>query len=383
MSKKIYLAVLIAAISQQVSAHTCAADTTKQQNNKMGLYTFFINVVPDGFKFPLFGFVNQAQGSHTSMAAGFINTTQKNSTGLQAGFINTAGGAVTGMQAGFVNVTGDSLSGMQSGFMNTVKRNCTGGQFGFMNTTKKYVYGMQAGFINTAGDSLTGVQAGFINAATQKVDGAQLGFINTTRDLRGTQAGFINTGDNVTGAQIGFINTGKKVKGFQLGFINIADTVEAGMPFGFLSFVKKGGFSAVDLGVSEMYPVNMSLRVGVKKFYTVILTSFNPQHEKAFAVGGGFGAIFPAGNKFYVNPEMLSQNTIADFSQQTVSIATYMGFTITKKFHVLAGPSVVWNNVEENNEFYKPMYSFYTEQLDKRNRLMVGARISLRYAFNW
>jgi len=376
--KKFFPAILLMAFCTTAFGQ----DTTRQKNN-MGLYTIFVNIIPGDYHFPLLGFINQAQGNHTSLQAGFMNSTRLNFTGAQLGFINTTGKNVTGIQAGFINTGGDSLLGTQAGFVNTIKNSGVGTQLGFTNTAGGYLYGIQAGFLNTVSDSVTGIQAGFVNTGAQQVIGSQLGFVNTTKHLKGMQAGFSNTANVAVGTQIGFVNTSRTVKGFQLGFINVADTVEGGMPFGFLSFVKKGGFTAVEASVTEMYPYNLSFKVGIQKFYTVIAGSFNPEHPNPFAVGAGFGAIFPLSNRFYLNPEALSQNNIGDFTQQNVSFTPYVGFIIMKKLHVVAGPSVVWNCIYDGNEFYKPLFSFSNNELDNKNKIITGLRVGVRYNIKW
>lgn len=365
-----------------ICTNSLAQDTTRQKNN-MGLYTFFVNIIPGDYHFPLLGFINQAQGNHTSLEAGFMNATRKNFIGAQLGFINTVGQNITGIQAGFINTGGDSLLGTQAGFVNTIKSNGVGTQLGFTNTAGGYLYGIQAGFLNTVGDSVSGIQAGFVNAGAHQVMGSQFGFVNTTKKLIGMQAGFSNTANELEGTQIGFVNTARKVKGFQLGFINVADTVEGGMPFGFLSFVKKGGYAAAEASVTEMYPYNLSFKIGIQKFYTVFTTSYNPEHPDPFAIGAGFGAVFPLGNRFYLNPEALSQNNIGDFTQQNVSFTPYLGFVVLKKFHVVAGPSVVWNCIYDGNEFYKPLFSFSNDEIDNKNRIITGLRVGVRYNFKW
>lgn len=373
--------ILLTVATMAICTTGLAQDSSSTKKQPLGLYTFFVNSMPSNCMFPLVGFLNHTGGNHTSLQAGFINTTGQDLRGMQAGFINTTGGSITGMQAGFLNTGSDSLLGIQAGFINMVFKNAMGGQFGFLNTAGGFLHGMQAGFVNSCKDSAMGMQAGFINHGGNRLTGAQLGFINISQNLQGMQAGFANTGTKVEGAQLGFVNRAKTVKGFQLGFINVADTVEGGVPFGFLSFVKNGGYCSIEAGVSEMFPVNLAFKVGVQKFYTTFITSFNPDHENPFSVGAGFGTIFPLSKILFLNPEAVSQNNIGDFTQQTVSFTPYLGIAPLKKLHLVVGPSVVWNCIYEGNQFYKPFYSLSSHELDKSNRLITGVRVGIRYNF--
>jgi hypothetical protein len=60
-----------------------------------------------------------------------------------------------------------------------------------------------------------------------------------------------------------------------------------------------------------------------------------------------------------------------------------VGFAITNRFHIAAGPSVVWNNIYSGNEFHEPLYSISSNAIDSRNRIIVGGRIGIRYNFKW
>jgi len=302
------------------------------------LYTVFVNVVPDHFDLPLIGFINLAKGSQQSVHVGFMNTTENNLKGAQVGFINTTGGFVSGTQVGFLNTCSDSLNGYQ------------------------------VGFINTGVSRVDGAQIGFLNTATQKVNGAQVGFINSCDDaLKGSQVGFLNT-------------TKKSVNGIQLGFINIADTISQGIPLGFLSIVKKGGYQAVEISCTETYPINVSYKIGIKKFYTTFVASYNSDLNKQFAFGAGFGSIMPLNKSVYFNPEFITTNVVGSEGRQLMSLTTNLGFSISKKMDVLVGPSVVWNRIDNSSsELNKPFYSIYNTDINDKNKLIVGCRLAIRY----
>ncbi|MDR2193953.1 MAG: hypothetical protein LBP19_05750 [Treponema sp.] len=127
-----------------------SADDTAGQEPESGttMYTVFVNIVPEQFRFPLIGFVNLAWGSHTGPHIGFVNWNQKNMSGLQIGFVNTNGGDFKGVQTGFVNTNGGDFKGVQIGFVNTSVQSFSGLQLGFINYIEELDGGVPLGFIS-------------------------------------------------------------------------------------------------------------------------------------------------------------------------------------------------------------------------------------------
>jgi len=333
---------------------TAFAEEEPTQKNDFILYSFIVNKVPDGCNIPMIGFVNIANGNHKSADIGFINYVNKDFTGAQVSFINTVGG------------------------------NCKGAQIGFVNTTVKDNVGPQVGFINTTMKEFSGAQVGFVNSTFKKATNIQVGFVNTCADsLKGAQIGFVNTSLKKTNApQVGFINTATRLKGFQLGFVNLADTIECGFPVGFLSIVKKGGYHAIELSVSEMYPINLSYKIGVSKLYTSFVFSYNPANEKQVAIGAGLGSLLPIGKKISFNPEFLSQTLFFDDFEQISSFTANIGYSLNSHFTLFAGPSVVWQyGLHDPKDLNKPFFAFVKEQLSNKGNLISGARFSVRYKF--
>ena len=318
------------------------------------LYSFIVNNIPDGCNIPMIGFVNTANGNHKTADIGFINYVKKDFTGAQVSFINTVGG------------------------------NCKGAQIGFINTTLKNNFGPQVGFINTTMKEFSGAQIGFVNSTFKKATNIQVGFVNTSADsLKGAQIGFVNTSLKKTDApQVGFINTATRLKGFQVGFINLADTIESGFPIGLLSIVKKGAYHAVELSVSEMYPINLSYKIGVSKLYTSFVVSYNPANEKHVALGAGLGSLLPLSKKLSFNPEFLSQTLFFDDFEQISSFTANVGYNHDSHLTLFAGPSVVWQYGLHNPEdLNKPFFAFVKEQISNKGNLISGARFSVRYKF--
>lgn len=299
-----------------------AQDTTSNNPIKTPVYTFLINNVPEGFNYPLVGFINIAHGSHNSAHIGAVNNNKKNFKGLQTAFVNTTGGHLTGCQIGFLNNSGAWSKGAQIGFMNKSSNSTKGVQIGFMNHTKT----------------------------------------------------------SIKGSQIGFINTTAKVKGLQLGLINYTDTVAGGVPAGLLSIVKKGGYQAVESGVTAMYPVNLSYKIGIKKLYTTITGAYNPDLNNKFAAGLGFGSILPVSTAFFFNPELISQNTVSVHeNQQMLSFAAQMGFSFANdRLQLIGGPSLTWNNTGASGKLHDEFYYLSKEKINNKNNLVTGIRLALR-----
>ena len=311
-----------------------------ETRHRIGLYTFFFNVVPGDFRFPLIGFVNTVIGSHQGLQAGFVNTTLSDFYGAQLGFVNSTLNDNTGLQAGFINTTINELTGLQMGFVNS---------------------------------------AGF---TAQK--GSQIGFVNFMRkDIKGMQIGFVNaTGGSIRGSQIGFVNaTGGSVRGSQIGFVNYADTI-TGVPIGFLSIVRKGGYRAIEYSVNEWYPVNLSFKIGVPKLYSIVQGSYNADFEKQFAIGYGLGSLIPLSKKLYFNPELVSSHPVSKDQQTHIqSLTGNIRFNILPNIQLAAGPSISHIYSERNDYYYKPEYYFLHHRIDQKNRLVVSTRAALSVSF--
>jgi hypothetical protein len=194
------------------------------------------------------------------------------------------------------------------------------------------------------------------------------------------QLSFVNIeGKHTSGTQIGFVNSTKALKGFQLGFVNITDTIEKGIQLGFLPIVKKGGYRAFEISITEMYPVNLSFKIGVKKLYSSFTASYNPDWGNTFAAGIGLGSIMTINKSLYFNPELSSQSAIIKNDQQIFCLTTGLGFYIKPKTQFTIGPSVVWNYAQYPDDLNKPFFSIYKNQINENNNLIIGLRVSLRY----
>lgn len=310
-----------------------AQDNTFNDDNTV-IYAVVFNSVPDSFPGPLIGCLNIARGSHNNL------------------------------QLGFVNYTHQHYKGLQGGYFNTVLGNTQGAQLGFVNTSVGKMHGLQGGFINTTIEDSRGLQAGFVNTVVQHKNGAQFGYVNTALD-------------GIEGFQAGFVNVTTTLNGMQVGFVNVVDSLEAGIPMGFLSIVRKGGYRTIEIGVSERYPVNLAYKIGVKQFYTTFNLAYTPYRGHAVAVGGGVGSIMPLTDGVYFNPELISMNRISKKYWQTHTFLAGFGFELMPGMHLLAAPSIVWDYSYEEVPA-NPFLPVYSESIDRQNAVSIGFRASLR-----
>jgi hypothetical protein len=243
---------------------------------------------------------------------------------------------------------------------------------------KTIIYSM---IVNIVPDQFNFPLIGFVNLAYGSHNSTHIGFINWNQnDFTGAQVSFVNTVVKHTdGTQIGFVNNTRVLKGLQLGFVNYTDTIEKGIQLGFLSIVKKGGYRAFEISVTEMYPVNLSFKIGVKKLYSSFTASYNPDWGNTFAAGIGLGSIMPLNKSLYFNPELSSQSAIIKNDQQIFCLTTSLGYYIKPKIQFTIGPSVVWNYAQYPEDLTKPFFSIYKNEINENNNLIIGLRAALRY----
>jgi hypothetical protein len=365
-------------------APALAQDSTKKETT---FYTFVYNQVPESCSYPVIGLVNMAEGNQHGFQLGFTNINQKNFKGTQIGFTNVVGGTTKGSQIGFINAGKDSLKGAQVGYVNIVTDKVDGAQIGFINVSKNSVEGAQIGYVNVASEKVKGAQVAFVNINIGETQGSQVGYVNiATENTKGAQVGFVNaTVKESKGSQVGFVNVAGTSNGSQIGFINVADSIGSGVPIGFISIAGKGGYYALEASTNELYPTNLSFKIGTPHFYTLFTGSYNPDFKQEYAIGAGFGSKFQLSRRFYFNPEVMIQNTVTEESQMFLSFAPNLGFSLSDHWSLVAGPSVVWSHLDNDNNkedvLYKPSFTLYENNIDARNRVHVGARFAIRYKF--
>jgi hypothetical protein len=328
----------------------CLAQENTEQPRKTVIYTFFVNIIPDGINIPTIGFINVSEGSHKSAQIGFISINRGNLRGAQMGYLNTAGG---------------NLDGAQLGFINTSTSTTQGAQIGFINVTKDAMQGAQMGFVNTI-------------AGSEASRAVQLGFINTTagEESTSTQFGFVNKVAN-TNAQFGFVNHTRRLKGVQLGFINYVDSIESGFPLGLWSVVKKGGYRSVELSVSEIAAVELSYRIGIERIYSVWEIFYNPQFRYGLGLEFGIGSIIPLGSYFFFNPELTTAYSLERNSSQYVCLRPSFGWDVGR-ISIIAGPSLGYWHTRGDAGRNAPLFEAVLGKTSANNRFILGAKIGLR-----
>ncbi len=344
--KKIIIAIAALLTALLVGAQNTSSETKTVQ------YHFFTNNIPSDWNYPLIGFVNKVDGNHASVQVGIVNTTSGNFGGVQGGFINKVGGNVVGMQSGFFNRVEAEFQGIQNGFINKTTANFSGIQTGFIDLNSKNVYG---------------IQSGFVNASTQSVYGLQCGFVNRAVEIRGLQ--------------YGYINRTKTLRGVQLGFINSVDHVEKGLPIGFMSFVKNGGYKAIEVSSNSIYPLNIAFKTGIRKFYTYPMVAYDWRlADDRVSFGWGVGSNLDLGKAVFINPEIDWLHQVSmDFNHYT-NIKCNFGFTIADKIELLAGPALVWH-FKINEEDFHENYTEWDPDIVAINDVKIGWNVALRYKF--
>jgi hypothetical protein len=328
------------------------------------IYTCIVNKVPDGFNFPLIGFFNLADGSHTSGHIGLGNWNEENLNGVQIGLINLIGGETNGGQVGLINTSAERVMGLQ---------------LGLVNAAGEGVKGTQVGLVNGA-EETDGAQLGLVNA-TETMNGAQIGLVNAAEELNGIRLGLVNAAEELNGVELGLVNVAENLNGFQLGLVNVVESADKGVPFGLISIVKEGGFRALEVSTSEMFPVNISYKIGIKPLYTTFMISYDPELPHYLASGIGIGSILPLSESLYFNPELMTHNIIVSDNSFLHTLALNVGYKLTDQLHLTAGPSIAWNHSSNTNELFKENFAIRKWALDDHNNLFVGVRIGIRYVF--
>ncbi|PJJ48782.1 STN domain-containing protein [Hymenobacter chitinivorans] len=265
-------------------------------------------------------------------AAGLLNVTGTEVQGVQAaGLVNVTGGSVRGAQAaGLVNLVRDDARGLQvAGLVNIV-----GGAARSRHNDGRPARARRALGLSRllATDSV----ARHLGApSAMSLPGPLLqaaGLANLTgTDIRGLQtAPLLNSARRVTGMQFGLINVGKHVKGVQLGLINIADSVD-GVTLGIVNIVRHGYLHG-EVWTSETLPLNAALKLGVRRYYTILAAATQPLNSRVhWATGFGLGTASRPHGRFSWNLDVLGWYLI----KQSGTEGTLLSYNQLR-------PSLVW-----------------------------------------
>ncbi len=349
-------------------------------------------------------------------AAGLGNLNGGNTTGVQlGGLFNHNRGNLKGFQAaGIHNLVIDTLYGLQmSGISNVLLGGMKGWQFaGISNYTTRNVEGVQmagisnitlsnvkniqvAGIVNSAKD-VEGLQAaGIVNYASKNVKGLQVaGIANKGNNVSASQiAGLVNVAlDTVSGVQIsGLMNYAKYTRSSQISFLNYADSA-SGVPVGFLSFVRRGGFHTLALSSNEIAYANLSFKTGVKRFYNIFTTGIgNTQGQFTWMYGYGVGWEDEWKKNFFMNME-ISTHWVNEARNHQKDLSLLNRFQVNFGYRkpggiaVSAGPAFnVWLSDwvdSQNGEFLSQLapYTLSTTTINTtRLQTWIGAQVALHW----
>ncbi|MCX6306305.1 MAG: hypothetical protein NT040_15175 [Bacteroidetes bacterium] len=279
------------------------------------------------------------------------NRINKFSINILAGFA----GGIHGVEfSGLGSVLKSDLRGAQfSGLFNIISGNAIGAQFaGLVNINAGKVNGFQtSGLVNINADTTSGLQSGgLLNYASGTKVTQFSGFSNiVSGNNKGFQiAGFINiVAKKCSGAQVaGFFNYTGKLNGVQIGFLNYTDSLEKGVPIGFLSFVKNG-YSALEIGVTETLYGVMSFKTGTRQFYNILSIGGGTRDGLSlFAWGYGVGSFIPVGKKAGISIDMISyQVNEGEWFTNQLNLLNKIHVTASWKFakHLTIFAGLSWN----------------------------------------
>ncbi|MFT3824740.1 MAG: hypothetical protein QM731_12500 [Chitinophagaceae bacterium] len=313
--KHLLFAVMITFASTNVSAQQHNDTITPLQISfvpGLGIYNKQHQQVTNQFSFNILGGTNG--GVNSVEVGGLFNIDKKNVQRVQvAGIFNVVGGTVYGVQtAGIFNIVNKKLTGVQVA--------------GIYNHTLDSITGVQAaGICNVAGKQLHGIQtAGIANITNGLTDGVQVaGILNYTKRLKGVQVGLINIADSSDGYSIGLIN------------------------------VVRQGYHKVAVYSNELQHVNIAVKTGSSKFYSILLAGANADNKrKSYSFGFGIGREILLSNHFSFNPELSSQYIYQgswDFCNILNRANILFNYKITRHLAIFGGPAF---NVFYSNQHY-------------------------------
>ncbi len=361
------------------------------------------------------GLVNLIQSEvHGAQLAGISNFVGDSVVGVQVGGIsNVVGGDFNGGQiAGIANFNGGELTGYQvGGIANFNHQNANGVQVaGILSSTRGFVDGVQiSGICSVARGGFNGFQlAGIANLADSSVQGFQLAGIHNASfgDFNGGQlagitnsikqgssrlqvAGIGNQTEVNSGLQVsGIFNFAKKNDGVQISLINTSIDGN-GISIGLFNFVKNG-YHKTELSFNETFPINLTFKTGVRRFYNTYNLSTRLGENSIYALGLGFGSNLIIKNKFSfsadLSAQMVFEDDFDDFEfSQLFKASTSFDYQIAKWITLFAGPSFNVNLIQLLNDEgvysseigFNPFYDQTSE--NSRVKMWIGGNVGVRF----
>ncbi len=290
---------------------------------------------------------------------GLLNIDRYSVRGVQVGGLgNIIGNKTNGFQVGgLFNINLGTLAGVQlGGICNILSDTMAGVQIaGLFNWSRGIVYGPQiAGLFNFSARKVDGVQlAGLLNVTPENINKIQVaGFMNYGEINRGTQvAGFLNIASEANnGAQIaGFFNYTGTCRGFQFGFLNVVDSLESGLPFGFFSFVRRGGYLKAEISGNEVFYGNIAVKSGVRYLYNILTLGAGMDYLVNF--GYGIGSCLKLNNRLSLTIDLTAAAVFTTDPQVSYHgilsrLVPSLDIRIWRRFSLFVGPAanLYWYN---------------------------------------
>ena len=343
------------------------------------------------------GLLNVVRDSvHGLQAAGLANVTGTDVRGMQlAGLANVNGGAMRGVQAaGFVNIARDDARGLQIAGL----ANFTGGAARARSrpdqpTRLRRWLGLPRLLATNPLGQLPAAPSSSQHGLL--VQAAALANLTGT-DVRGLQtSALLNVAHRVGGVQFGLVNVARRVRGVQFGLINIADSVD-GVSLGILNVVRHGYLHG-EVWASETLPLNAVLKLGVRRYYTLLGVAAEPFGNRVQWAGGfGVGTAGRPHGRFTLSLDAL-QWTLAGSSDNAnyetldarllTQLCPAVAWQLERQGHVqlVVAPTlnlaIAWSND------HQPQWDFGANQLllintagaQSRTRLWPGLHVGLRF----
>ncbi|MCU0391238.1 MAG: carboxypeptidase-like regulatory domain-containing protein [Thermoflexibacter sp.] len=308
------------------------------------------------------------------------------------GGVNIVRNSVNGVQVGgLLNLVGKQMKGVQlSGLGNIV-----GGDVDFLqvgglfNLNKGAMNGVQlGGLFNLNAMAHIGFQAaGLFNFNNRPSEGVQIGglFNYQSDDYKGVQIGglFNYMPHELNGVQIsGLFNFAKKVRsGVQIGLFNYADSAVSLVPIGLFSYIRRGGYHPVEISINEMEFVNIALKTGVKKIYTILTVGMQPHQlsKRLWHFGYGIGSYWSLSRRLAINLDLTVHQINQDSFSRFLNLLNRasLSMEIKGKYWGLAlGPA--WNLLltDLQNGNYQPIFDDFPSLSIRSNEVVEsGLRI--------
>jgi hypothetical protein len=199
--------------------------------------------------------------------------------------------------------------------------------------------------------------------------------------LNGLQftAGYNSVRKNARGLQVGAVNYARKIDGVQFGIVNVSDTI-AGYSIGLLNF-KKGGYKKISVFANEFTHVNIAIKTGDNKLYTILTAGAAlTEKEDLFSFGVGVGKNITLGNRISINPEFTVQYLYLDKWEDTnllIKLNAPITYRIFKRLSVFTGPSFnMYSTQQKDISLPNATYNFIENRTDRlqlyKNKNRIG-----------